>query len=424
MTTRYTSLFLSAFLLLAMHFSVAQTERAQYFPENAETIDETPPDVEELYLEGVEDYNRGYLEDALMAFNQVISLKPDYSRAYFERARTREALKDVKGALTDYTIVTHLTPQFTEAYFNRAILYYDNGHYSRAIADLQKLLEIPVDETNIVYFKGVSYGHPDAAPTLGGVISMAEKNVEIWQYIGKAKTKLKDFTGALEAFDRAIAGAPGSANLYVERGIAYGLSGQPKMAIKDYKAALTIDQNHGLALYNLALESSRSGNNEISLATYDEIIQTGQAIPAVYLNRALLYYNQGNYKKALSDYNKAISLDPKNPLAFINRGLVAEKLQQHAEALRDFSRAIQLDPSMGKAYISRGNLYFKTKAYQKSLEDYSRALNLGIVEASIYYNRALAYHELNQKENACEDLTRALEMGMNHARKPFNAYCQ
>jgi signal peptidase I len=67
------------------------------------------------------------------------------------------------------------------------------------------------------------------------------------------------------------------------------------------------------------------------------------------INRANVYANSGDYDLAIAAYNEVIRLDPKYALAWSNRGKVYEKKGELQRALTDYKSAISLNPSLEAA---------------------------------------------------------------------------
>jgi Flp pilus assembly protein TadD len=68
-------------------------------------------DARKLYEQGEEAFNNAQYNDALALFNKCLQENPGYADAYFTRAATREQLKDLQGANTDYNIFLELRPK-------------------------------------------------------------------------------------------------------------------------------------------------------------------------------------------------------------------------------------------------------------------------------------------------------------------------
>ena len=136
---------------------------------------------------GMEETNLGNYNEAMTAFNQVISIKPDFAPvymfigilefqkqnytkayeyytksiecddklidAYFNRGQIVFATKtidktELKSALSDFEKAVELDPKFIDAYYSMAVVLKNLGDYIQAIAALDKILKIDNESVN------------------------------------------------------------------------------------------------------------------------------------------------------------------------------------------------------------------------------------------------------------------------------------
>jgi tetratricopeptide (TPR) repeat protein len=104
-------------------------------------------------LENAEAYNdRGILyaklgefKQAIMDYNQAISIDPKSARAFNDRGIAYRNLGEYEQALADYNKAIALDPKFAEAYGNRGVFYFVVEEYrdcAQARADLEYFLEL------------------------------------------------------------------------------------------------------------------------------------------------------------------------------------------------------------------------------------------------------------------------------------------
>lgn len=178
----------------------------------------------------------------------------------------------------------------------------------------------------------------------------------------------RDFKGAIEDFDKAIASNPTFIQAFQNRGYA-------KANIQDFMGAI--------ADYNKELEIKDSNP-----------IYHNDNNDDVYNNRGVAKYNLKDYSGAASDFNKAIEL---NSGESIHRLYKANSLYQ----LKDFMGVITECNYMIESF--HFNNYDKNDAY---------------------YWRGLAKIQIGQKESGCLDLSKAGELGFKEAYEAIKKYCQ
>lgn len=370
-------------------------------------------------------YNSEAFDEAVKVFEEILRHDPYHVMAYFGRANSREHLGDTDGALADYRIVHHLDPEMSEAFFNCAILEFNSGDFQAAVPLFEKLLLMPEGATQAIYFKGVQYS-PNAQPVLSGVSSIGEgKDEIIYHYLGKCYEGLNDYEAAEKNYSKAIS-TNYSPAIYLDRGIMRHKFDRMRDAIADFQQTLALDPQNSLALYWLSIVSEESGDDSLSIATLDKVINGENVFPEAYIHRGVLKYKLGKYKEAIRDFDSAIALSPEIAEAFINRGLAKSKIMDYRSAIKDFNRALTLDRLNVQAYQSRGNAYFKIENYAAAVRDYSFSIKLDQQNPNLYYNRALALNNLSENKNAsevCEDLHKAITLGMETATKALKDLC-
>jgi tetratricopeptide (TPR) repeat protein len=102
---------------------------------------------------------------------------------------------------------------------------------------------------------------------------------------------------------------------YVNRAIARTTRKQYKGALADFNAALKVEPESWMVLYN----------------------------------RGIVFLDLGRDDEAIRDFGAAIRVEPETAIAYYNRGLAHERMGKLAEAIEDYRRAFELDPSNGNA---------------------------------------------------------------------------
>ncbi len=77
-------------------------------------------------------------------FDSALSLSPEFSFAWYNKANYLAGLKDYKGAIKAYTRALEIDPSFAEAYFGRGLSYIFINEENPARADLSKAGELGV----------------------------------------------------------------------------------------------------------------------------------------------------------------------------------------------------------------------------------------------------------------------------------------
>jgi tetratricopeptide (TPR) repeat protein len=375
-------------------------------------------DVPKLFEEAEAAHDEGNYKEALRILNECIKIDPSFMPAYMKRGSTREQLNDLAGALTDYSIYLEELTEDPDATLARGLLHFRQSHFDLAKLDFQKLLKMKTGPTTTILYRQSSFGRgTDLITTVqsGGKSSYLN-------YIGLCETKLNNYREAIIAFDSAIRRDPREADYYVNRGIAREAAGD-SLASDDYRKALTIEPDHGIAKHNLSVLQSKSGNKQQAETILTDVLESDSSMSYAYLQRAQQRFEAGYYKGALEDYNSVLKIEDNDPELFLARGLTREKLKDFQGAFSDYTKAIDLKEDMVKAWVNRGNVLLKLNRHNDAIEDYSVAITYAPDLAAAFYNRGIAKYRLKLSKEACDDIKVAEGMGFKGDEKTIQKIC-
>jgi tetratricopeptide (TPR) repeat protein len=234
-----------------------------------------------------------------------------------------------------------------------------------------------------------------------------------WFEKGLASISARNWSDAMDAFNKCIELNPKYAEAYTHRGFVYGVLRNYAQAIEDCDRAIKLNPKNAEAYNCRGYSYGYLGNHNQEIKDITKAIQLSSKDMKwmYYYNRGLVYGELGNDQRAIKDYNKAIELDPKLELAYYNRGLAYAKLGNDQRAIKDFDRAIALNPQDAKAYYNRAFAYAMLGNYQQAIKDGDRAIELNPQDALAYAGRGLAYDELGDHQQAIQDLKIAARLG-------------
>lgn len=282
---------------------------------------------------------------------------------------------------------------------------YIEGHYDKAIADFDKVIELNPENTHAYYNRGLAKfrlgdlesengnikkaralyedGIKDSTQTItlnpedanayhnraGGKFRLAQSETDI----AKAQQHYQD---AIDDWTQVIKLNSDLTDPYNHRGAAMVLLGESKAdqgdisaaeelyvaAIQDCTHAIQLNPenadlyiNRGYAQFRLGKTKVDKGDTADVEALYTaavrdctHAIQLNPEDAAAYGNRGVARAALGNAKGAIEDFDAAIRLDSENAEYFHERGLAKEALGQQEAAKADFEKAKELDPDVGK----------------------------------------------------------------------------
>ncbi len=166
---------------------------------------------------------------------------------------------------------------------------------------------------------------------------------------GNALLEAKDYAGAREQYEKALALVPDNAAIL--RGIARAQYGEKNVdgAIATLKRVLEKepdDTTTALLLANLQLEQGQLADAKATLAKVpSEAIKD----PGVYINLGVLLLNKKQPQDAWEDFDKAVQLKADEADAYFYRGLASYQLKKSAAAKSDFQKYLELAPTGDQA---------------------------------------------------------------------------
>jgi len=252
------------------------------------------------------------LEEAIAAYEKVISFKPDYAEAYNHMGIALHKQEKIDEAITAYEKAISLKPDYAEAYNHMGIALHKQQKREDAIAAYEKAISLNPDNSEIYYNMGITL---------------------------QRQEKLDE---SITAYKKAISFKPDYAEAYNNMGIVLSHQGKLEDAIRTYQEAISLKPNHAEAYNNMG----------IALKNYDKP------------------------EEAITAYEKAISLRPKYAQAFYNLGIVFLDLNKLREAEIYTLKAIEINPNYADFHYNLGAIHQKDQKLKESITAYEKVLSL------------------------------------------------
>jgi TolB-like protein/lipoprotein NlpI len=233
--------------------------------------------------------------------------------AYLRGARAvssqREA-KDLLAAIAEYTEAIRLDPRYALAFAARSIALSDVAGEAETAAEMHE---------------GYDKAQADARQALSLAPDLAQAHLAL-AFISEVGTL--DFTQASEAYERALALAPGNAEVLRNSGFFAALMGHFDAGVAAARRAIVLDPlaRGSHSLLGRALYAGR--RYEEAVAAFAEVISLDPDFKATYAERALAYYGLGDLKSARASCET-------NPDYWGSQwclAMIYDKLGQHANA--------------------------------------------------------------------------------------------
>lgn len=271
----------------------------------------------ELFLKGIESYDKQMYRTAIDYFNQAIKSDPGNSDLYFYRAKARMQIDSCGQAIDDYSRAIILDKNKVDYFVNRGLARIACQNYYYAILDF--------DYASI----------------------MDSLNSQIYFNRAFAKESIEDYSGAIEDYSFAISYDSTNYKYFINRGLLFSFLDSAENAINDFSTAINLNTNI-IAYKNRGDEYYRQGDFLRAISDYTTAIEIEPENEVLYYSRAEANLGLGEFLAAVVDYTYIISLDQTDATAYYNRGICYANLNMKSNACEDFNRAGEL--GMFEAY--------------------------------------------------------------------------
>ncbi len=278
----------------------------------------TAQEYQEYKCIGEAKFNEQDYKGAITYFDKTIEAYPFCGYSYYMKALANDELENYKQAIQDYDKAIELNlSDYVQCYYNQDEIYAKRGcakfnldDFIGAVCDFDKVIKNNPN-SDVTYFnRGKAYDclyeYTKAINDYGMAIELNSHFSEAYHSRGfLLATKMKDYYGAIDDFDKAIKLTPNKESYYFHRGLSWSLLGDDNEAITNYDMAIEINPKYTLAFYM----------------------------------RSSAKLNLCDYIGTITDCTIAIEINPRCGEAFYYRGLANLELGQKNKAYFDLGKA-------------------------------------------------------------------------------------
>ncbi len=327
----------------------------------------------------------GTLSDLNAALAIVDVPETEWAYAVFLRSELHEEMNDVSAAIDDVSLVVERATEaecVCGALHRRAVLLVDSGNDQAAVADLDRLIDVPD-------------APPDILATAFGERALAK------QRLGNMSSAMDDYD-ALFQIDELEPAFAAEAHLF--RGQHFEQRGLYKEAIDDYTTviespdavrqhAITAFQYRAVCREEIGDEHGAQNDYlKAANARHDAEVKGFESL----LHRATCHLLAGDREKAIEDYSLAIDgaenrRDPDVLDCVLQRGNILCAMGHVSEAIADFSTVINSHDaarpeSLSLAYALRGGLFVIEGRSAAAAADLLQAEDIALPESELWWN--------------------------------------
>jgi tetratricopeptide (TPR) repeat protein len=303
--------------------------------------------LQKFLLKGNLSLKEGNPEQAMYYFKEALKVDPCFADALNNLGTISFQQTHWDEALTYYNQAIRCYPEFLPAYFNRANTYYELKEYFNAQKDVQKIIAQKPD-TAVVYF-------------IQGLVD----------------TKMRNYSSALIAFDKAIVLDSLNVEYKVNRGTVHYYLHQYPEAESDLATAAALNANEPNIYNTLAMIEIGKGNHEAALVQIQKALTLSPDQPFYLNNRGFIYLMQNRLDEALADIDRSISIDPNNGWAYRNKGIYRLLKGDFSGAERLLNQALAMDGFIDKIHFYLGMAYYKNGRVKEACDHFRKSERMG-----------------------------------------------
>ena len=256
--------------------------------------------------------------------------------------------------------------------------------------------------------------------------------------------EIAEVEGAIEAFDRSLAGRMEDSTILFSRGVAHLISGNVDQALRDLEGARKLDPSREDIAGMIAAAQSVESENADKLGDLELPLKVRiQKIASQYY-REYSGKSLSDLEDALHETSRASESNPEDARNYFVRGLIRSAKGDYDRALADLERATELAPTLMSAYEqkeliqtiegdmlaatiehekgnvarialaamhgARGMNLYTAAEFDLAIEAFDLAIALWRNEHRFYRGRALAYASKGDYDSAIADFGRAIEV--------------
>ncbi|MGL4378956.1 MAG: tetratricopeptide repeat protein [Microcoleaceae cyanobacterium] len=284
--------------------------------------------VEEYRKNAEYSLKQGNTQDAIVACQQALKLKPDFVMAYMILGNAFYNQGKIESALRAYSQALEIQPNFAEIQANLGSMYFKLGQLDTAIQYYQKALELN--------------------PKLAGAYWNLGK---VYQQQGKREEALFYFQKTTELNSQF-----GDANFHFTLGNNLFSQGKPEEAISSYERAIALNPNWAEAHANLGSAKSNLGKWEDAMNYFKRALALKPELRTLHFNLGNSLLVQTRYSEAITHYQEALKVNPEWADAYANLGNALSMTGELQEAIEHYQKALNIKPDWAEVHCRIGHI--------------------------------------------------------------------
>ena len=311
-------------------------------------------------------------QQALAELEKILSIKPSYSRAYFQRALIHNKQGKADKAASDYQKAIQYNPEYSKARYNYALLMLDSGQWAKAREQLEWILKRSPNHVRSLFNLGRAvYAQKDYDAALkhyyDAIYLMRGDYPEAFLNVGLAHSARNENEAAVYAYQEAIRLRPAYPEAWYNLGLIYLDNKEYDNALNAFQSALEYDKNYAQAWFNIGVIYARLNKNDLAIDAYKTALAIRPDYQFAKLNLAIRFVKNKQYGDAISLYRSVLEEDDSYATAWYNLGLAYRETKDYAAAELAFRKLLTLEPDSMKAHRALARVMVAIENYEEAI---------------------------------------------------------
>lgn len=280
--------------------------------------------------------------------NAAIALNQREWESHYFLGKIFQEEKHWNQALIAYDRVIEIFPQFSLAYLERGRIKETQGNREEAIADYEKAIHFDRQQ---------------------------KEALERLSFL-KSGTLNVDMNQMIDLYTKTISLTPDNAETYLKRGVLFQKQGKTKEALDDYNTALRINDRLSEAYYWRGVLRQEKYEWKQALEDYEKALKEKDPPSQIYWRRGKIYQHSEKWEKAKEDFRRSIQAEVVFGELYESLAEVCLKLNQLQEAIEYYQESIELSPEQITLFLKKGQLLILTQQWADAIEILDQGLRI------------------------------------------------
>jgi len=369
-------------------------------------------------------FNSGKVNHALEHSIELLETFPNSALLHNFCGAANAALGRFEIAIIGYKNAISIKPDFTDAFFNMGVAQKELGQLSKAIGSYKAVLTRDTKHSDAWNNLGIIYGEqglPDKALKSFDKATTLNRN-HINAYFNKAnalrdKGRIKE---AIASYKTVLSINPNFVEAYTSIGAILRQQGKTKKAIENYKKALKINPNYPEAHFLLGNAQLEMLNYNEAIDNYRDAIDLKREYPEAWSNLGDIYAEKNYIDEALNAFETARDLNPGSVDILCSLGSARRNNGELDLAILAFQDALELDPERAETYSNYGIVLNDNGQKKEAIDSHNLAITKKPEKASLYLNYGVTLDQNGELNKAIETYKKALSLKPDYVQAHAN----